>query len=276
VRRLGVADAAELGPALDRLDRREALEGERSELTRDLAAIADGFDEATLRLEQDGLDVDAAPAQIERLELRQKALLGEIGEASAKLRQAENDREALARGRDAVGAARDRAEAAAELTNIAERWIAQAAAAELAKRAIERRRAAIEDPLVARAGALFSIATAQSFVGLGADYGKADEPILVAVRANGKRVEIEGLSEGARDQLFLALRLALLERRAAEPLPFIGDDLLASFDESRTQRTLTLLAEFGRSRQVSLFTHHLHVAELAAAAGDPAIEVLRI
>jgi chromosome segregation protein len=276
VRRLGVADAAELGPALDRLDRREALEGERSELTRDLAAIADGFDEATLRLEQDGLDVDAAPAQIERLELRQKALLGEIGEASAKLRQAENDREALARGRDAVGAARDRAEAAAELTNIAERWIAQAAAAELAKRAIERRRAAIEDPLVARAGALFSIATAQSFVGLGADYGKADEPILVAVRANGKRVEIEGLSEGARDQLFLALRLALLERRAAEPLPFIGDDLLASFDESRTQRTLTLLAEFGRSRQVILFTHHLHVAELAAAAGDPAIEVLRI
>jgi chromosome segregation protein len=276
MQRLGIADAAKVGPALDRLERRDALEKERGDLTRDLAAIADGFDEARLRLEQNGLDVDATPGQIERLELRQRALLGEIGEASAKLRQTENDREALARGRDAVGAARDRAEAAAELTNIAERWIAQTAAAELARRAIERRRAAVEDPLVARAGALFSVATAQSFIGLGADYDQADEPILVALRVSGERVKIEGLSEGARDQLFLALRLALLERRPAEPLPFIGDDLLASFDETRTQRTLALLAEFGRARQVILFTHHLHVADLAVAAGDPAIEVLRI
>ena len=48
-------------------------------------------------------------------------------------------------------------------------------------------------------------------------------------------MRVEGLSEGARDQLFLSLRLALLERRAGEPLPFIGDDMLASFDDARTR-----------------------------------------
>ena len=140
------------------------------------------------------------------------------------------------------------------------------AAAKLAARAIERHRAAAQDPLVARAGELFSLATAGGFVGLGADYDDSDRPVLVALRPEGERVRIEGLSEGARDQLFLALRLALLERRAGEPLPFIGDDILASFDDERTARTLALLAEYGRRRQVIVFTHHRHVADLAHAA----------
>ncbi len=87
--------------------------------------------------------------------------------------------------------------------------------------------------------------------------------MLVARRANGKTVPIEGLSEGTRDQLFLVLRLALLERRTAEPLPFLGDDLLASFDEPRTAQALELLAAFGERRQVILFTHHAHVADIA-------------
>jgi chromosome segregation protein len=81
------------------------------------------------------------------------------------------------------------------------------------------------------------------------------------------------LSEGARDQLFLSLRLALLERRAGEPLPFVGDDILASFDDKRTQLTLALLAEFGRTRQAILFTHHGHVAELAREAGADVVEI---
>ena len=90
----------------------------------------------------------------------------------------------------------------------------------------------------------------------------------------GRAVAIEGLSEGARDQLFLSLRLALLERRAGEPLPFVGDDLLASFDDARTRRTLELLAEFGAKRQTILFTHHARAAELARGlAGVEIVEM---
>ena len=91
-------------------------------------------------------------------------------------------------------------------------------------------------------------------------------------------MKVEGLSEGARDQLFLALRLALLERHAGEPLPFIGDDILASFDDARTAQTLAVLADFGRARQAIVFTHHRHVADLAEAArgrGAP-VEVLTV
>jgi chromosome segregation protein len=267
-RTLSLTDPADLASTLDRHERRAALVDESAGLRRDLAEIADGLDEAALRAEQADLDFSVLPGRIELLRQRQGQLLQEIGAATAALREAQRQRDALALGRDAVGAARDREEASAELLEIAEKWIVRQAAARLAARAIERHRAAAQDPMVARAGELFRIATGQAFAGLGADYDDSDRPVLVALRREGERVRIEGLSEGARDQLFLALRLALLERRAGEPLPFIGDDILASFDDERTARTLALLAEYGRRRQVIVFTHHRHVADLARRAGE--------
>jgi uncharacterized protein YhaN len=76
--------------------------------------------------------------------------------------------------------------------------------------------------------------------------------------------------------LFLALRLALLERRTSEAMPFIGDDLLTSFDEARTMAALRLLASAGQNRQVILFTHHRHIAGLAKSVKDQAIDLIEL
>jgi len=229
-----------------------------------------------LRAEQAELDASTLQAQIDQAEQAQAALLNDIGAAAGQLSAAQSRREALARGRDAADAARERVEAAGELLDVAERWLARAAAAKLAHRAIEKHRAAAQDPLIARAGEMFALATASSFAGLAVGYDEADRPILVARRPQGQSVEVKGLSEGARDQLFLSLRLALLERRAGEPLPFIGDDLLASFDDARTAQALALLADFGLRRQAILFTHHARVAELARGLGNRSVEVIEM
>jgi uncharacterized protein YhaN len=274
--RLFATDSDALAAMLERLERRQALEAERARVRHDLGEIADGLDEAALRAEQAELDIAVLPGRIDLARQRQGELLHEIGAAAGAWREAQSRLESLSLGRDAAGAAREREEASAELLEISEKWILRQAAAKLAARAIERHRAAAEDPLIARAGELFRIATAKSFTGLGADYDDADRPVLVARRESGERVRVEGLSEGARDQLFLSLRLALLERRAGEPLPFIGDDILASFDDERANRTLGLLAEFGKRRQVIVFTHHRHVAELARGAGGDFIEVMKL
>ena len=113
-----------------------------------------------------------------------------------------------------------------------------------------------------------------AFAGLGIDYGDEDQPVLVAWRADGERVQVAGLSEGTRDQLFLALRFALLERRTSEPMPFIGDDLLTSFDEGRTLAVLRLLAAAGQRQQIILFTHHRHVVDLANSIQDHQIDLI--
>ena len=72
------------------------------------------------------------------------------------------------------------------------------------------------------------------------------------------------MSEGARDQLYLALRFAAMERylEEHEPMPLILDDLLITFDNDRTRAILPQLASLARRTQVFLFTHHEHLVEL--------------
>ena len=269
----GATGETELALALERCEARRACEAERVKAWRQLADSGDGLDEEELRAEQVELDLAALAEALTSARARRAELITAMAAAARAARDAEADYEALARGRDAASAARERMEARGELLDIAERWALRQGAAKLAERVVERHRAAAQDPLIARAGEFFATATGASFSGLATDYDDADRPTLVAARANGRKVKVEALSEGARDQLFLSLRLALLERRAGEPLPFIGDDILASFDDARTALTLRLLADFGRARQVLLFTHHNHVAELARAAGADVVEI---
>jgi uncharacterized protein YhaN len=270
---LGCADLAE---PIERLTLRHQLEAERTALHRDLHETGDGRDEAALRQECQGLDLDLLSGEIERESLRQEHLLKDIAAASAHLHQKQIDRDALLKGRDAGAAAAERAQASGELLSIAESWLLRAAAARLATRAIERHRAKVQDPMIDRASTLFASASGNAFAGLAIDYGDDDQPELKARRPNDERVAIAGLSEGSRDQLFLALRLALLERRTSEPMPFIGDDLLTSFDEPRTLATLRLLAAAGKQRQIILFTHHRHVAELARSVPDHLIDCIEL
>jgi uncharacterized protein YhaN len=273
---LGAPDAEGLNQALDRCDARSRLIDEQTRLRAELRESGDGLDEATLRAEASAFDAATLAPEIETAEQDQTSLLNAIAAAGAALKDAQGRRDALAKGRDAAAAAAARVEAAQEMLDVGERWLLRKAAARLAERAVERHRAAAQDPLIARAGELFALATAGHFVGLGVGFDEADQPILAARRASGATVDVKGLSEGARDQLFLALRLALLERRPGEPLPFVGDDLLASFDDERAARTLALLAEFGARRQTILFTHHARIAELAQGLKGRAVEVIEI
>jgi uncharacterized protein YhaN len=78
---------------------------------------------------------------------------------------------------------------------------------------------------------------------------------------------IEALSEGTRDQLYLALRLVALEdfTATAPPLPFIADDILQTFDDSRALAAMRALIGLSRKVQVIVLTHHNHLAELSRA-----------
>jgi len=63
----------------------------------------------------------------------------------------------------------------------------------------------------------------------------------------------------------LALRLAALglRRAAGVDLPVILDDVLMTSDDHRASLMLQTLGDFSRQGQVIVFTHHLHVAEIA-------------
>jgi len=115
---------------------------------------------------------------------------------------------------------------------------------------------------------LFALVTENRFVGLEPDYEVGDDPVLVGVRENGEKVALAGMSDGTQDQLYLALRLASLEKFSAdgEPLPLLVDDALVNFDNARARAALKVLGNLGGKTQVIFFTHHQHMVHLATEA----------
>lgn len=266
-----------------RLDARERLRADLARLRgRDLAAAGDGLSEADLRA---GL-IETPP---EAIEAGLAALAAEAEEVEERSRIVYSDRERdLARRAELEGgtgaelALAERKGAEAQMQEAARSWAVLRLAGLMLGAAVAKHRAGQQDPMVARAGDLFRRLTGGGFDGLAQSYDEADTPRLVGRRASGAAggglVGIEAMSEGTRDQLYLALRLAHLEDYAgrAEPAPFVGDDLFSTFDDARTGHGLETLAEIGGAVQPILFTHHRHVADIAQARLGAAVDVLTL
>jgi uncharacterized protein YhaN len=243
-----------------------------------LATIADGTSEDELRLQITGFDPDFARGTLANLELESAQLDQSANEAYAAHRQALADRDALEQGIGAELAAVQKRSAEAELLSSAREWSVLKLGSLLLGATIERQRANQQDPLMLRAGQIFSTITGNSFAGLGQGLDNDDVPRLIGRRPDGVDVQVGAMSEGARDQLYLALRLAYLEDYAkrAEPIPFVGDDLFMTFDDDRTKNGLMALGDLSTYVQPILFTHHIQVVELARQVLGDGVEVMEL
>ena len=79
------------------------------------------------------------------------------------------------------------------------------------------------------------------------------------------------LSRGTLQQIYLALRLAMVDQvegADAERLPLFMDEMFVNWDPSRTDRGMAVLREIGQSRQVFLFTADPAWAERTSAQAD--------
>ena len=66
------------------------------------------------------------------------------------------------------------------------------------------------------------------------------------------------MSRGTREQLYLSMRLGLIEEyeSRSEPLPIVMDDVLVNFDDPRKARVIEMLKQFAQSRQIIVLTCH--------------------
>jgi uncharacterized protein YhaN len=199
------------------------------------------------------------------LENEEQELEREMQEIFAARSEAVRQRAEAEQGMGAEVAAQQRSSAETELVAASREWLVLKLGALLITTAIDRRRADKSDPLLTHAGSLFAMLTGNRFSRIDQEYDEHDVPRLVGRRPTSEAVQVSGMSTGARDQFYLALRLAYLEEYAsrAEPAPFIADDLFASFDENRTANGLAALAAIGDRVQPIVFTHHRHVADIA-------------
>lgn len=227
--------------------------------------VGDKLDLAALRAEWGGRDLDEVGAELGDQTSRATDVESEIEAAILAEKAARDDLAAYSSQSEVNHAVAERESATAQMHLALERYLELSVARELVTSAMGTIRAEQQDPLIQRAGELFTATTLGEFTGIETDIDDKGHPVVVGRRASGGKASVATMSDGTRDQLFLAFRLASLENYggATEPLPFIADDILVHFDDERSRSTLDLLAEFGKTNQVLLFTHHRSVRALA-------------
>ncbi|WP_436777929.1 AAA family ATPase [Yinghuangia sp. YIM S09857] len=215
-------------------------------------------------------DLDAELLQLATDVERAQAAYDTAGTELGRVRQV------LAAIDDSARAAQAQEAASAQVAELAvdvEQYVRLELARVVLQRCIEEYRRDNQDPVLMRAQDLFAALTGGRFAELVTETEpKKGSPVLKARRAgagpDAEPVPVEAMSEGTRDQLYLALRLATLERYADadRTMPLILDDIAMTFDDGRTRALFTVLDAMADRFQVVLFTHHAHLGDLARAA----------
>lgn len=268
----GGAAAEALGEVERQAQARKLLIAERGAVDKRLLELSAGATVEAFVAEAAGVAADGIGPEIEDLE----AEIRRLEQERSTLDQAIGTQTAELKRMDGSGEAALCAEAAEALLARLEADVMRYARVRIASvilaGTVEQYREKHQGPLVSRAGELFGQMTLGAFDRLRAEYDEKGNPVMVGIRTDaGEAVPVEGMSDGTADQLYLALRLASLERylENREPLPFVVDDILLRFDDQRALATLEVLADLAVKTQVIFFTHHRHLVNLVTTRLAP-------
>jgi len=255
----------QLESAAEKSQEKRILQDEQRKLEQELARAGDGLSLEALEKEASESDIDALESELSRVNAELKDLQEGRDDLRDQRQTLQNEIKANDGSARAANAAAEAEEHLASIVSGTENYLRLQIAALILEQQIETYRKQNQAPVLARAGQLFSRLTLGSFVNLRDEINDDGKPVLLGVRSSNNEVTVDGMSDGTRDQLYLALRLAALMQHLehGEPMPFIVDDILIGFDDDRTRACLEILADLAHQTQVILFTHHKRVIELS-------------
>lgn len=283
-REVGCASAADLPAVEERSQQRRAFEDELIAVQIRLRALSGGQTVEAFAFEADQIDPDSIQSCIGRLREQIADLtdvrdeqIRRIGEEETKL----NAMDEQARSAKALEALARKHSQLTKIGSETERYVRLRLASAMLRDAVASYAKQNQGSVLRRAGLLFKDLTCGGFDGLRTELNDSDKTALVGTRGNGgETVRVDQMSDGTRDQLYLSLKLASVEHHldSNPPIPFIVDDILVHFDDSRALAALRAMAELSKRTQVLFFTHHEHLINLARQGlgpGDLFIHELR-
>jgi len=254
------ARAAEIAAALGELEARE----------RELVS---GRDPDEVERALAGSDRDARRAEREAIETRLGELDATLAEHQQRLGALRAERERLERDTDLPALEQELRSVEEELAEAVAAWQRLALGEALVREALRRFRERHQPAVLRRASRWLDAMT-------------GGRHRFVRPREEGDGLEIGGpggtvlgpdeLSRGTREQLWLALRLALavdVAARGPAP-PLVLDDVLVDFDPTRRAAAARVLADVGREVQVLVLTCHPDLADLLAREAQAAVAEL--
>ncbi|RKK02829.1 hypothetical protein EBE87_14725 [Pseudoroseomonas wenyumeiae] len=269
----GAATVAEADERLALAAERHRQEAEAAAAAQALAQEGDGLRLENLRAEAASYPAESLEAALAEARAEQQAMTQQISEAATEAARLRAERDALHADDGVAQAAQDQQAAMAQLGQTLEDALLAQVAASLLDAAMGQLQEAGDDALLRRIGAVFAALTEGAYPAVQSREDEKGLAHLVIRRRDFPEEDtaVEALSEGTRDQLFLALRLVAIEDQVAggTTLPFLGDDVLQSFDDGRAAAAFRTLLDFSGTTQIILLSHHRHLAELAAATLPP-------
>lgn len=230
------------------LDARERLVREGGDFEERIRKIREAAREGIEEVSEE--EIHRRDARRDEMDDILRELEGRIGELKTSLKvmeaestaaEIEGEREALREDRDGVRRDRDRLVLMAAIVREGDR----------------RYREEHEPDIILKTKEHFAAISGGRYPDLTAAEG--EEGLEVIPRGGGSPISAGSpLSQGTLDQLFLSLRLALLDHLegGGETLPLFLDEVFAHWDETRLERGLDVLGRVAERRQLFLFTCH--------------------
>ena len=239
-----------------------------------LRAAFDGRPLAEIEDELRGCDADQFAVEAQDVAAEIETRESNLQQLYHDMKKAEEQVEAVGADEEAAELGERRRFLLLQIEEETRRYLRLMAGVSAAEAALRLYRDEHRSAMMVNAARRFRRITGGRFTDLQARPDK-DGETLVAIKADGGSLLVDGMSDGTRDQLYLALRMAGYEEFAAEraPLPFVADDILQSFDDDRAHATFEMLADIARSGQVIYLTHHAHLCTLALKAVGTGVTV---
>lgn len=198
------------------------------------------------------------------LKQRQDAVQDELSEKHERQGEIRVMLENLASGQGSAALQSAETALKEELKTLARNWGVQALAGSFinqARRSFEEER---HDSVIRQGGEILGELTNGRYRQMLFDMGGKDFKAY-AVSGSGESLDSESaLSQGTREQLYLALRLAFIRQHnlSKESLPVILDDILVNFDPGRARNAASIFTAFSAVNQELFFTCHPNTVEL--------------
>lgn len=271
-RSLAVDDPAEMKRRVETHEQREKLRKRCQQLESQLTAYAaqSGVDDASEfhdRLES--ADAESLQGEAENDRLQTRELEDKLEQAHRRAGAAADALERLSEATDANRSARELASDHARLGQLVDRYAPLAMATQLLAMSMEQFERVNQPSLLRETSRLYAQLTEGRYQRV---IRKLDDKQSLSVEdRHGRWKTSRELSTGAREQLYLAIRLAYVAEycRRAEPLPIVMDDVLVNFDDSRAAAALQTLAEFAEGQQVLFLSCHQRIVDLADRLSIP-------
>ena len=148
-----------------------------------------------------------------------------------------------------------------KLKKKSEEWSILTLARTTMGKAIEKYEQERQPEVIKEAQSFFSKMTLGRYSRVLAPLGEAK---IYAEDKDGSRKDVQDLSGGTAEQLYLSLRFGFIREfsKRSESLPIVFDDILVNFDPERFRAACEAIKELARTNQVLYFTCHPENADL--------------